>query len=350
MFKLSQPHTRRQRLKIFLAVSLLIVALLIAAAVIMLRVYNDNINAVSKSPKQQLVTIKEGASANQIADLLHNDHLIRSAWAFEWYIRSHNERGDLKAGTYALAPNQTVAEIVNILVQGKVQTNLVTIYPGSRIDQVRADLINDGFSPASVDAALQPAQYADLPVMAFKPANVNTLEGLLYPDSFQKTAATSPSVIIRESLAEMGQHLTPTLQSAFVSEGLSTYQGIILASIVGQEASKSTDQAQIAQVFLKRLGMGMMLQSDQTAFYGAILAGQPPSVSYNSPYNTYDINGLPPTPISNVNAQSLNAAAHPANTDWLYFVAGDNGTVYFEQTAAQHQADIQQYCHKLCSQ
>jgi UPF0755 protein len=148
----------------------------------------------------------------------------------------------------------------------------------------------------------------------------------------------------------MGQHLTPALQSAFASEGLSTYQGIVLASIVQQEVNGVSDQAQAAQVFLSRLKMGMTLGSDQTAFYGSILAGQTSSVNFDSPYNTLIHTGLPPTPISNVNAQSLNAAAHPANTDWLYFVTGDNGTTYFEQTAAEHQADINQYCHVMCAQ
>jgi UPF0755 protein len=93
----------------------------------------------------------------------------------------------------------------------------------------------------------------------------------------------------------------------------------------------------------------MDLQSDVTAFYGAILAGQPPSVSYDSSYNTYLHPGLPPGPISNVSQSSLNAVAHPANTTWLYFVAGDNGTVYFSQTAQQHQAQVEEYCKQLCS-
>ena len=346
MFK---AKSRRGRLKIFLAVCVLILALLAAATVVTFHIYHNNLQPVSSSQSQQLITIQTGSTANQIADQLHQDNLVRAAWAFEWYVREHNAREDLKAGTYSLSPSQSVADIVAILTQGKVQTRLVTILPGKRLDQVRAALINDGFSPTAVDNALQPSQYTGLPALADKPADVS-LEGLLYPDSFQKTAATDPSVIVRESLTEMGQHLTPALQSAFATEGLSTFKGIILASIVGQEASKASDQAQVAQVFLKRLNQGMMLQSDQTAFYGAILAGQPPSVNFTSVYNTYNITGLPPTPISNVNDQDLNSAAHPAATDWLYFVAGDDGTVYFEQTAQQHQADTQAYCHKLCGQ
>ncbi|HZL08189.1 MAG TPA: endolytic transglycosylase MltG, partial [Candidatus Dormibacteraeota bacterium] len=192
--------------------------------------------------------------------------------------------------------------------------------------------------------------YSDLPALAYKPANVTTLEGLLWPDSFQKNSSTAPSFIIRESLVEMGQHLTPDVQAAFASEGLTTYQGLTLASIVEQEVNKPTDQTQVAQVFLSRLKANTTLGSDVTANYGAIEAGQPPNLRYDSPYNTLIHNGLPPSPISTVSLNALTAAAHPAATNWLYFVTGDNGTTYFSTNLQDHQTQTQQYCHKLCGQ
>lgn len=342
-------RTRRQRLRVFFMVIALIILLLIGATIVVRHIYDKNIKPLSGSQQAKIVSVSSGLSSEQIADLLKNDHIVRSSWAFEWYLDSQNLRGDLQAGTYSLSPSQSVAQIVNVLTEGKIATRLITILPDRRLDQISSDLINDGFSPASVNQALQPAQYSFLPVLAFKPSSAS-LEGLLYPDSFQKDSDTTPEQIIQESLTEMGQQLTPSLQAAFAKEGLSTYQGIILASIVQQEVTGSSDQAQAAQVFMTRLDSGMPLGSDQTAFYGAILAGQTPNVNYDSPYNTLLHTGLPPTPISNVNAQSLNAAAHPADTDWLYFVTGDNGTTYFEQTAAQHQADITAYCHVKCAQ
>jgi len=128
------------------------------------------------------------------------------------------------------------------------------------------------------------------------------------------------------------------------------YQGLTLASIVEQEVNKPTDQTQVAQVFLSRLKSGMTLGSDVTANYGAIEAGQSPKLSYDSPYNTLIHTGLPPTPISTINTGALNAAAHPATTNWLYFVTGDDGTTYYSTTLQDHQTQTQQYCHKLCSQ
>lgn len=349
MAKYKSHRTRRQRLRIFLFVLAIIIVALIGAAAVVRHIYDENLQPVNSSQSTQIVLVADGASVQQIADLLHTDGLVRSSWSFQWYVRSQELRSDLQAGTYSFSPSQGVANIVQVLTNGKITTKLVTILPDKRLDQIRSDLINDGFSPSSVDQALQADQYSNLPALAYKPAGVN-LEGFLYPDSFQKTATTSPSVIIRESLTEMGDNLTPALQAAFAQEDLSTYQGIILASIVQQEVSAPADQVQAAQVFLTRLHMGMTLGSDQTAFYGAILAGQTPSISYDSPYNTLIHTGLPPTPISNVNAQALNAVAHPANTSWLYFVTGDDGVTYFEQTAQQHQADVDQYCHTKCAQ
>lgn len=344
-----QKRTRRQRIKLFLLIISLVIILLIVATILVRHRFDDDLRAVNNNPQTRIVNISNGLSVEQIADLLHKDNLVRSSWAFNWYVRTTELNSDLEAGTYALAANQSTQSIVKVLTQGKVATKLVTIIPGQRLDQVRATLINAGFSPAAVDQALQPEQYEGLPALADKQSGAS-LEGLLYPDSFQKTTSTNPSVIIRESLIELGQHLTPDLQAAYAKEGLTTYQGIILASIVENEVSNPSDQTQVAQIFLKRINLNMPLGSDVTAYYGSIINSQSPSLSYDSPYNTLLHIGLPPTPISTVNDQALEAVAHPATSDWLYFVTGDNGITYFSQTEQQQQANTAQYCHKLCSE
>ena len=346
-YKAGRRHTIPRRL-ILLFIGLVLV--LVAAVAGVRHEYYANLAPLSSDQRTQIVTVQSGSSVKQIAVLLHDQRLIRSAWAFEWYVHSKELSDKLQAGTYAFAPSESIPTIATTLTKGKVQTRLVTIIPGRRIDQVRADLINDGFKPSEVDSALTPEKYTDLPVLAYKPSGVHTLEGLLYPDSFQKSDSTDPSVIIRESLTEMGQKLTPDLQAAFATQGLSPYQGLILASIIEQEVSKPDDRAQVAQVFLKRLHAGMSLGSDVTARYGAIVAGQKPSVSYDSPYNTRLHVGLPPSPISAVSDSSMQALAHPAATIWLYFVAGDDGTTHFSSTLDQHNQQVQQYCHKLCTE
>lgn len=324
---------------------LIIVALIIVVAGVV-ALFNNQLQPVSKLQTDQTFIVKTGSTIKSVANDLAKQHLIRNALAMEIY--AYNTK--VQAGTYSLSPSLGTVQIVKIMTKGRVATSLVTILPGRRIDQVRADLINSGFSPASVDAALITDQYKDLPVMAYVPAGVTALEGLLWPDSYQKSADTDPAIIIREALTATGDHLTTDVRATLAAEGLTPYQGLILASIIVQEVGKPADQAQAAQVFLTRLKTGMMLGSDVTANYGAVIVGLPASLTYDSPYNTLIHSGLPPTPISTVNASSLQAVTHPAATNWLYFVAGDNGTTYFSTNLQDHQALTAQYCHKLCGQ
>ncbi|HLZ15041.1 MAG TPA: endolytic transglycosylase MltG [Candidatus Saccharimonadales bacterium] len=345
----TRPPKRRwpKRLIITLAT---IVVLLVAATVLVRHAYFQSLRPVSKNnTSAQFVTVNPGSTVDQIAKQLAGAHLIRSAWAFKLYVSSKNVRDELEAGTYSFNPSETIPQIVSQLTHGKVATDLVTILPAQRLDQIRAALQNYGFTAADINAALEPANYANAPALVDKPQGAS-LEGYIYPDSYQKTSATTPKEIISEALNEMDSKLTPDLRTAFAQQGLSTYQAIILASIVEQEVNTQSDREQAAQVFIKRLHLGMTLGSDVTAYYGSQVAGKGKSLTYDSPYNTLIHTGLPPTPISNVNASALEAVAHPAATDWLYFVTGDDGVTHFSQTLEEHQAATAQYCHKLCSQ
>lgn len=342
----AQPTGSRwpRRLTIVLGIIVLIV---ITATIVVRHIYDNNLRPVSSNQTTQLVTVQQGASLEAIAHQLEKDGLIRSAWAFKLYVSSKQVRSDLQAGTYAFAPSQTVAQIVAQLTHGKIATDSITILPGQRIDQIKATLRNYGFSEDQVTQALDPTQYAGNSALVDKPAAAS-LEGYIFPDTFQKDANTTAQDIVGKSLTAMEGQLTPDVRSAFAKQGLSTYQGLILASMVEREASTYSDRQQVAQVFLSRLHQDMTLGSDVTAFYGAILAGQAQSTKYDSAYNTLLHKGLPPTPISNMSSSSIQAVAHPSSTDWLFFVAGDDGTVHFSHTYEEHQALIDQYCHKLC--
>lgn len=312
------------------------------------RYYHQNLKAVSANQTAKTVTIPKGSSVADVAVILSENKLIRNEWAFKQYIRNNNLQDKILAGTYAIAPSQTVPEIVDILTVGKISSKLITIKPGQRIDQIKQYLINTGFSEDSVDEALNPANYVGHPALVDKPVTAS-LEGYLYPESFQKTQETTPKQIITQSLDEMQKRLTPEIRDAFSRRGLSTHRAVILASMVEREVDKPEDRRQVAQVFLKRLAMNMRLESDATASYGAILDGQEPSLTYKSPYNTYYNDGLPAGPISNVTEDSLTAVANPAGTDWLYFVSGDDGITYFSKTLEEHEALTAQHCKKLCN-
>ena len=346
-FRISQHRLKWAKV---LAIGLAALLILVVGSVVIVRkTYEANLKPVSTSPNSQLITVPLGASAQEIATILKKANLIKSTWAFEWYIRNNNLRDRLQAGTYSLRPRLDIEQIADILTEGRVDTGLVTILPAQRLDQIKQVFINKyGFDPKDVDAALNPDNYTDHPALVDKPRSAS-LEGYLYPESFQKTAATKPKNIIKQSLDQMQKHLTPELREAIVRQGLTVHQGIILASIVEKEVGKASDRPIVAQVFYSRFRQGLLLGSDVTAYYGSIKDGKAPSLTYDSPYNTLLHPGLPPGPISNVSDSSLQAVANPATTDYLYFVSGDDGNTYFSHTLEEHQQLTQQHCKKLCN-
>jgi len=310
--------------------------------------YHDALEPVSQSQKLILVTVETGASAEDIARQLKDSGLIKEAWAFEWYVRNQGYLSELKAGTYAFTPSDGVESIVRTLTVGDVATDLVTIVPGHRIDQVEATLINNGFSPSTVIRALKAENYRGHPALVDLPTGAS-LEGYLFPESFQKTGETNASMIIIQSLDQMADQLSPTIRRGIVKQGLNIHEGVTLASMIEQEVTEPDDKRLVVGVFYNRLARGMRLESDATAPYGAVLDGQEPSLNYDSAYNTYLYKGLPPGPISNVSLTSLEAVSNPAQTDFLYFVSGDDGTIHFAKTLEEHRSNVEQYCTKLCN-
>lgn len=310
--------------------------------------YNRNLSAVSSSNQIQYFPVASGSSLHDIGVDLKRANLIRSSSAFETYVRGKRLFEKMKAGTYALSQSMSTPQIVSKIVKGDVSKSYITILPGKTLAQIEATFKQAGYGDDEIAAAFNPAVYVGHPVLAGLPAGAS-LEGVLYPDSFQKETATPAQTIVRESLDEMQKHLSSDVLTGFSSQGLSQYQGITLASIVYAESGAPSSQPTVAQVFLLRLKQGIALGSDVTAFYAADLAGQGKTLGVDSPYNTRIHSGLPPGPIASFTDTALAAVAHPSKTDYLFFVAGDDGTIHFSHTDAEHQQAIKQYCTKECS-
>jgi UPF0755 protein len=333
-----------RKLLIIIAVA---VVVLIVGMISVRQFYNANLAPVSESSDEVEFIIEQGQLAPDIAAELAELNLIRSEQVFLWYVKSRSASDDILAGTYRLQPNYSTPEIVSIITQGKVATDLVTIYPAQRLDQVKTTLIRSGFKKTDVDRALNPKLYRGHPALVDKPAKAS-LEGYLYPESFQRDASTTPEDVVRASLDQMNTFLTPQIRAAFSRKGLSVYQGIALASIVenevpNQKSVRVSEREQVAQVFLTRLKNNIaVLDGKSNLSYSQ-------AINYSSSYNTYENPGLPPTPISNVSESSLKAVAFPAKTTWRYFVAGDNGKTYFSKTLEEHEALTAKYCKKLCN-
>ena len=343
-------YVKKPRRRSHWLIAIVVAVLLFIGASYGLRAwYNRNLAAVSSSSQIVYFPVVKGSTVHEIALDLKRANLIRSTRAFETYVRGKSLFSSLQAGTYALSPSMSTPQIVDKMVEGEVAKNLVTILPGKTLNQIRQGLKEAGYTDEELDKALDPATYPDIPLLEELPPGA-TLEGFLYPDSFQKEADTPVETIVRQSIEEMQEHMTDEIIAGFKNRGLSPYQGVTLASIVYQESGSAKDQPTVAQVFLTRLKQGMMLGSDVTAFYAADQAGLGKTLGVDSPYNTRIHSGLPPGPIGNMVDTALKAVAHPSKTDYLYFVAGDDGTIHFSHTQAEHEAAIAKYCHKECSQ
>ncbi len=310
--------------------------------------YTQNLKPLSSSVSTIYFTVTPGDSLHQIAVKLKSAGLIKNSRVFETYVRSNELHDKLQAGTYSLSPSMSVDRIVKKMTDGEVAKNLLTILPQKRLDEVKQAFTSAGYSTSQIDQAFDPASYRGHPVLTSLPAGA-PLEGYLYPDSFEKQTDTPATVIVRESLDEMQKYLSQDIINGFMAHSLNVYQGVTLASIVAQETDDPAYQPMVAQVFLSRLATNMALGSDVTAFYASAIAGiNSPNLSINSPYNTRLRPGLPPGPISNMTKDALQAVAHPATTDYLYFVAGDDKKIHFSHTQAEHEDAIRKYCTEQC--
>lgn len=347
MFRYDRPQRPRRRWGRW--VFLFFVLLLLSGLFGGYRWYDANTMAADvTSQATQLFTVDAGTSEDSISRQLEQKGIIRSAFAYQLYVRVHGSRGKMQAGTYELSPSLSVAQIVDVLSSGRVATSLFTILPAQRLDQIEAAFLEAGYTQADITAALDPSLYKGHPALADKPASAS-LEGYLYPESFTMSPGTPLELIITQSLDQTAQLFSDEIiQVLKTKHGLSVHEAVIIASIVEREVSDPEDRTKVAQVFLKRYELGIPLGSDPTALYGAVLYGLDPSVSTDTPYNTRLYAGLPPGPINNISADSLKAVAYPADTDYLFFVSGDDGKTYFSSTQAEHEALTTQHCVQLC--
>ena len=320
-FKHGHKVKRRRNFRRIVAGTLAVAVILL---VIALTWYNSSIKPINSSNSEQtIVTVETGMNEAQLAGMLEKKGLIRSAIAYEIYARLNGKVGNMQAGGYKLSQNMSVADIIDKITKGEVALDLITILPAQRLDQIRESFIEAGFSEKEVDEALKVSNYAGHPALVDKPP-LASLEGYLYPESFLRSQTTPLQTIITASLDQTALLLTPDLKQKLTEKGLNFHDAIILASIVEKEVSNVDDKPKVAQVFLKRLEIGMMLQSNATD-------GLP------STYDTYSIVGLPPGPISNITASSLISVANPADTDYLYFVSGTDCTTRFSGTNEEHE-------------
>jgi UPF0755 protein len=281
-------------------------------------------------PLQQdkIVNIPRGLGVRDIAELLQREGVIDQPWVFIGGVMVLKARGDLKSGEYQFTKTASLADVVNTIVENKVVQHAVTIPEGLTSEQIVARLLEN--------EALA-GQLKEIP-----------REGTLLPDTYKFTRGMTREQIIQRMQAahkhlvrEVWEHRMPDLPFK------TPEQLVILASIVEKETGKPEERSRVASVFINRLKNRMRLQSDPTIIYGLSggkgTLGRPimkSEIEQPTPYNTYIIDGLPPGPIANPGRASLEAAANPARTKDLYFVADGTGGHVFSENYNDHQKNV----------
>jgi UPF0755 protein len=333
-FRLSNPRARRRlmaRAGIF-ALALTLACLYVA--------YRIGLEPAAAHGSSREFVVGKGDNAPTVARHLAADGLIRDRTSFVTYINVHGLRAEIKTGTYLISPTMSGSSIADLIASGHTYSRRLLVPPGYRLSDIEASAAELGITKADFAAALAAPHSQSF--LATRQAGVD-LEGYLFPDSYSVAADTTATQLVNAMLDNFGKHVGTEYQQAFAAEGLSLHQGLTIASIVEREVNNPTDRPIVAQVFLKRLKAGMPLGSEVTARYAASQLGVPFTVSVPSPYNTLIHPGLPPGPICSPGLSSLDAVAHPAGTDYLYFFTDKIGTDHFENTFAEQEANIAKY-------
>ncbi|MCH7579652.1 MAG: endolytic transglycosylase MltG [Chloroflexi bacterium] len=296
-----------------------------------------------------VISVEEGDSASDIGEKLEEAAVIQSARLFTVLAALMGAGSNLEAGNYEFGLGETALIAVQRISQGRTSAFGVTIREGLRLEEIAELLEAENIVPAQEFLAALSEPY-QLSFLAALPEGA-TLEGFLFPATYEFPFEVSAVEVVGRMLAAFDQRYQESISTALASSGLTLLEAVTLASIVEREAVLPEERATIAAVFLNRLELGIALQADPTVQYA--IANDPASVeaygywkpelteadlALQSPYNTYVLPGLPPAPIANPGLDSILAAVQPAKTDYLYFVACQDGSgrQIFAETLDQH--------------
>ena len=289
----------------------------------------QKIEAPGPLREDKVVNIPARAGMSDIADILQREGVIdNNRWAFIGSVFALKARADLKPGEYAFQKNASLRDVIGTIVEGKVVQHAVTIPEGLTSEQIVARLMENDIFTGNI---------REIPA-----------EGTLLPETYKFPRGTTREQVIarmqqtqRRVLAEIWERRNPDIPVK------SPDQLVTLASIVEKETGKPDERSRVAAVFVNRLRQKIKLQSDPTIIYGLVggkgTLGRPikrSEILQPSTYNTYVIEGLPRGPIANPGRASLEAAANPARTRDLFFVADGTGGHAFTETYDQHQKNV----------
>lgn len=279
----------------------------------------------------ETVVIKPNTGTREIANLLQREGVIRDARVFLVGLRINNADSSLKAGEYEIKPGASMKDIMELLQSGKSVMYSLTIPEGLTVKQVFERIAKTEELSGELPAELPP-------------------EGSLAADTLRFTRGLSRKEVVNKLMADQKNLVQSIWERRAPDLPINTIEEFVtLASIVEKETGRADERPRVAAVFINRLKKGMRLQSDPTVIYGLFGGDGKPAdrpiyksdLEKPTPYNTYVIKGLPPTPIANPGRAALEAVANPSRTDELYFVAdGTTGGHVFARTLEEHNENV----------
>ena len=293
----------------------------------------QQVETLTNKGPTRLFTVEKGAhAARLIAELGEGE---TSPWAVRLWLRGHPELVAIKSGTYEIKEGAPLKETLSLFASGKEFHFSLTFVEGSRFEDWLKQLSS--------------APYLER--LTVEQIDNGKLEGWFLPETYAYTTHASDISILRRAYQDMKTFLQENWEKRQANLPYKTpYEALIMASIIEKETGQPDERAQIASVFVNRLRLGMKLQTDPTVIYGVkdrydgnIRRSDLTDVN---PYNTYVIDGLPPTPIAMPGKASIEAALNPKSTDYLYFVAKGGGAHYFSKTLDEHNRAVREYILK----
>lgn len=347
-------RARKSRGCLAVVFSLAVVVALVAAVVLGFGRIRDKVDGIFAAPDYTgpgsgsvTVEIAKNSTTKGIGEALEAKDVVKSAKAFERVARKDSQSLSIQAGTYTMRKKMSAEAALALMLDPKssIQVRRVSIPAGKTLKQAAAILQASKAAklPAgSVAAALENTSSLGLPSYAHGSA-----EGFLYPGTYDLPKNATATSILRQMTMEYTKvAIELDMQRIAQSGGIDPWTAVRVASIVGAETNRKQDYPKVARVIYNRLNANMRLQMDSTVHYafgrdGKVFTSEK-AREYDSPYNTYKYQGLPPGPINSPTLELLHAALHPAKGSWLYFtlVDLDTGETAFASSLAEHQKNV----------
>lgn len=329
----------------FVKIFSVLLILLSAALFFLWNGYNHALTDPVIFDQDKVVEIKKGDNFNKITNkLIEQDIAIQPFW-FRFIAYQGKVANKLKAGEYVLSAGLTMPDILAKLVEGKSLQYSITFPEGWSFKQVLQEIQKNTYITKTLDIGDFKG------IMSQLTSEYTHPEGLFFPDTYFFEKNATDLSLLKKSYAKM--QLVLEAEWKVKEEGLpikSAYQALILASIIEKETGAAKERPQIAGVFTRRLRKGMLLQTDPTVIYG-MGDEYKGNIRYKdlrkpTPYNTYVIKGLPPTPIAMPGKAAIHAALHPMKGKSIFFVARGDGTHVFSETLREHNNAVNKYQRK----